>query len=293
MVESAQLHETKVPGATMKVIRTRISTTHVDLHGDRMTREALEGASKQISDHYIPIMWNHDIRYPPLGRTVSAEVVPLEDGEYALDTVGEYWEEGDTLESLRGDGRFLRLRTDDYVTFAVRHDRSFRDDKGEAFIRELGELAGVEPQVEEKKALEPVSTLTIAVGAFALGTIAAGFLSRLGSDLYDALGDRLKSFFQRNPERECLVDFEFVVDHQERRIEAHVVVDKATPEKLEDLFRNRFAELDPIVESICRMVPDVARVVAECDEGEMRLRYAVRIDGVPLMGRPSQGESSE
>jgi hypothetical protein len=269
----------------MKRIRSRVSTTHVDLHGDRMTREALEGAAKQVSEYYIPILWNHDIRYAPLGRTVSAEVVPLEDGEYALETVGEYWEEGDSLESLSGDGRTLRVRTDDYDTFGVRYDRSFRDDDGRAFIGELSALAAAEPQAEEKKALEPVSTLVIAAGAFALGGVAIGFLNRLGSDLYGALKERLKGFFQRNPQRETLVDFEFVLQNEEgRRFEVHVLVDRATAEELEELFANGFDQVDPIVDAICRSVPDAARIVLEWREREIHVRYVVATNGVPLTG---------
>lgn len=269
----------------MKLLRSRISTTHVDLHGDRMTLQALQGAAQQLSQDYLSVMWNHDIRHPPLGRTVAAEVVPLENGEFALEATAECWEDGDTLESLRGDGRRrLRVRDDEYETFAVRYDRTFCDEEGHAFVHELAALAGVQPQPEEKKALEPVSTLIIAAGAFTVGCVASGFFGKLGADLYDALKSKLRSFFHRNPERRCLLDFQFVTELDERRFEVHVLVDDVAPQKIERLFDQRFDQVDRIVQAVCRTVPDVAWVVLEWIDDEMRLRYVVRDDGVPLMG---------
>lgn len=270
----------------MKIVRSRVATTHIDRHNERLAREALEGMARDAAEHYIPVMWNHDIRHPPLGRIVSAEVVALEDGEYALETITECWEQGDTVESLRGDGRrWLRLRIDDdYERFVVRYDRTFLDEDGWALVQDIAALSGAEPQQEGKKALEPVSTLVIAVGAFALGSIASEFFRKLGSDVYDALKNRLKTFLERNPGREFLVDFEMVVESEGRRFEAHVLVDEPSPHKMEELFGSRFSQLDEIVEQIQRELPEAARIVLEWRERRMQLRYVVRSDGVPLIG---------
>lgn len=149
----------------------RVSTTHVDRHNERFTRGALEGAAEQASTDYITVLWNHDIRYPPLGRQIAAEVVPLDDGEFALEATAELWERGDIAESLRGDGRSIRLHThEDYEKFAVRYDRTFRDPRGWSLVQELADMSGTKPQEESKKALEPVSTLVIVSGAVRPGS---------------------------------------------------------------------------------------------------------------------------
>jgi len=269
----------------MKLARARVSTTHVDRHNERMTRQALEDAARQVSEHYIPVMWNHDIRYPPLGRVISAEVVPLEDGEFALETMAELWEEGDPPDRLRGDGRrTLRLRTDeDHGSFIVRYDRTFLDEYGWILIQDLAALSRARPVEDGKKAVEPVSTLVIAAGAFALGGIASGFFGRLGSDSYDALKRTLKRFLGEHPERQILVDFEMVVQGTDRRFEVHILLDGPTSTQIEEAFSARFGGLDETVEAIIRSVPSAARIVLEQKAGRMQILYVVTANGVPLV----------
>lgn len=63
-----------------------MTTTHVDLHGDRMSLSVLESLASQIKERYLPININHDIRIPPVGRVVDAEVVKT-----ARRRVGSSW----------------------------------------------------------------------------------------------------------------------------------------------------------------------------------------------------------
>lgn len=94
----------------MKKIQMTMATSHVDLHGDRILPSALEAAVRQIRKQYLPLIKEHDIRYPPRGRVVSAEVIKLHDGEYALQGTAEVFEESDSIESLTGDGRKIPIR---------------------------------------------------------------------------------------------------------------------------------------------------------------------------------------
>ena len=269
----------------MKRVRARITNTHVDLHGDRVSVEALRDMTRQISERYLPSFIQHDIRYPPAGRAVSAEVVPLEDGEFGLDAVLEYWEPQDTGEDLKGDGRTIHLLVADQATFAVAYDRSFLDEDGQRFVNELAALAGpdTKPELYVKKALDPISTLLIVAGAFAVGGMANGFFNKLGADLYDALKRRLKEFYRRKSQGDRLVDLQLIADAGDRRFEVHVIVSEPNPQKLEELFRRRFIGLDAVVDSARKVEPDVAKVVVEWREGRMILLYAVRSDGVPTV----------
>lgn len=59
------------------------STTHLDYHGQRMSKKALDEFSMQIKARYMPLLDNHDFDRH-IGVHLSARVVGLEDGEYAL-----------------------------------------------------------------------------------------------------------------------------------------------------------------------------------------------------------------
>jgi hypothetical protein len=59
---------------TMRYVEAIFATTHVDRHGDKLTYESLLGVVEQIRQGYVPMMFNHDPRVPPIGRLVDAEV---------------------------------------------------------------------------------------------------------------------------------------------------------------------------------------------------------------------------
>ncbi|HVW23330.1 MAG TPA: DUF4160 domain-containing protein [Candidatus Saccharimonadales bacterium] len=60
------------------------STTHKDLHGMRMARQALEGFEKSIRKKYYPLQYNHDDSGAKIGVIVSAKLFVMPDGETAL-----------------------------------------------------------------------------------------------------------------------------------------------------------------------------------------------------------------
>ena len=51
----------------------------------------------------------HDIRRPPIGRVVSAEVVVLNDGTHLLQGEAEIFEENDHLDSLPQNGKSVSI----------------------------------------------------------------------------------------------------------------------------------------------------------------------------------------
>jgi len=78
----------------MKRERITLSSTHVDLHGMKMSKEALEDAAKIVnSDRNPRLGLEHDMSYPPLGRITDAEVIKGQDGEYYLVGYREYFDE--------------------------------------------------------------------------------------------------------------------------------------------------------------------------------------------------------
>lgn len=75
----------------MKIIMGIASTTHVDKHGDRFARSALDGMARQIKEEFIPNLVEHDPKQQ-VGTVLYGEVFKLGDGEYALGVVTGFFE---------------------------------------------------------------------------------------------------------------------------------------------------------------------------------------------------------
>lgn len=79
----------------MKIYIGIASTTHIDRHGDRLSKDALDDMARQINEKYIPKLIDHDWN-KHVGVILYGKVFRLEDGEYALGAVSGLFE--DTLE---------------------------------------------------------------------------------------------------------------------------------------------------------------------------------------------------
>ena len=174
-----------------------MATSHVDLHGDILSHKALESLVDQIKSQYLPINVNHDIRGHPIGRLISAEIIKLPDGEIGVLGTAEIFEESDNLESLMGDGREIKVKSDDIQTISVSYDRSFQDLEGKELLQELSKISKDEPVFSMKKAVEPVSTLVIYARIFIAGAVATGFLRKIGYDIYDKLKNSLIKYYKK------------------------------------------------------------------------------------------------
>lgn len=67
----------------MKILSFIASTTHLDLHNERMAKSALDDGALQIRSKYIPYLINHDFN-KQIGVLLCGKVIQLEDGEFAL-----------------------------------------------------------------------------------------------------------------------------------------------------------------------------------------------------------------
>lgn len=264
-----------------------MATTHVDRHGDRLTVEALQGMAEQAKAEYVPVLFEHDIRLL-LGRVARAEVVELADGEAALEVECEYWEEGDTPENGRGDGRTMRLQLPEPSTFTLSYDHvGFEDDEAEE-LRSIARLSGSEAGTTRKKAADPFATIVITAGAFAAGAIATSFFSRLGADLYDALKEGLQSFLRR-VRKGMLLDFHFTVLAAPRRLEVHIIVDRPKAGEIASLFDSRLADVDRLVLEALALEPNAARIVLEWKDGHLERIQTLRDDVYPIELKTPRG----
>jgi hypothetical protein len=82
----------------MNLLAGIASTTHIDAHGQRIARTALDEFARQIRVTYIPLLINHDFSQQ-IGVNLAARVIRLDDGEYAMLVVsGIFDDESEALQ---------------------------------------------------------------------------------------------------------------------------------------------------------------------------------------------------
>ena len=245
----------------------------------------------QINRSYIPIGIEHDPRIPPQGRVVSARLSVLDDGANAVETEMELFEPGDSI-PLDNSLREIPVRDYDPNKLEISYDKNYRDQESQLLIQDIADLLGTSPQEEAKKSLDPLSVLTIA-GAFLLGGIAAGFLNKLGADVWDTLKTKTKQLIDKKREKvkDNLLLFEFSVPVAEQLIAARVILTNPSGEDIEDFFENGLRDLDEILVRYVDLNIGLKVIVFESSEGKLRVLFGVRKDAVPLF--PAQQEEQQ
>jgi hypothetical protein len=118
----------------MRRERAIIITSHVDLHGERCDPDSLEPVAAEMNRKYLPLNVEHDLRKPLIGRIAASEVIRLEDGERAVESIIEIFEDGDSADLSIGDGRSIEVPKSDVRTFRVEYDRSYDTEDGQRLI---------------------------------------------------------------------------------------------------------------------------------------------------------------
>jgi len=267
----------------MKKFTGIISSTHTDLHGDKMTLDMLNSFSSQVREHYLPINVNHDPRLPPVGRLTSVEVIQLPDGEYAAQGTEEIFEPTDDLESLTGDGREIPIEKEETQSFLAYYDRIFSDDSGQELVKELEEITDQQPRYTLKKAVDPISILLISAGIFVFGSIAQGFFTKVGEDAYLKLKGALIKYYKKKAKPDQLLDFRFSTKRKDNIFEVHLLLDNPTEESLNCLFDSGFKQIDELLNSVpLGLEKEIAEIVLDYKNRQLTLLYTVRKDSVPI-----------
>jgi len=266
----------------MKILDSVIATTHIDRHGDRMTKEALEDLAVQAKSAYIPMLFNHDPRIPPLGRTADARIRLLPDGEYALVVTSEVFEPLENIK-LRDETREIPLRIYDEGMITVVRDRSYRARDDLQILEELEELRKICLEVEEKKAVEPISVLLIAL-AGAASALVSGFLNKMGGDTWDYLKPRISRLLRhRRAERpDFLLIFEVQAKRQVGILSIQCVLSSPSQEELEGFWLTGLTLFEQELPALLSLDKDIRKVVLYYEGGKLEPGFAVRKDCVPL-----------
>ena len=107
-----------------------MANTLVNKHGEKITKEALEGMVSQVNANYFPINIEHDPRQPILGRIAGAYLQEMGKGEYEVIGELEFFDENDTLASLTST-KTIAQRPFPKEKVLLNYDRNFDnpDDK--------------------------------------------------------------------------------------------------------------------------------------------------------------------
>ncbi|HST20475.1 MAG TPA: hypothetical protein VLR90_05130 [Blastocatellia bacterium] len=272
----------------MKKQKAILTTTHVDRHFQKMSLSALESVVDLIGRYHIPFIVEHDPRIPPIGRIAEAHIKQLEDGEYGVEATIEMYELGEDIPMI-DDSREIPLHDHRADKLEVMYDRNFQTLDDQLLIRDVASLFGTEPKEEVKKAFDPLTVLTIG-GAFLLGGIAKGFLSKLGGDSYDLLKDRLKKLMGRKKpgEKEKLLSFQFIIQYEDYTIETEMILTNPTDDDIERVLANGMQELDRVLPRYCNPASGIKKAVFEYSDGVAKFKYGIRKDAAPLIAEHSE-----
>ena len=259
----------------------RMMTTHVDKHTERVVPEALDGFVNLVNQQYLPIGVEHDPRVVPVGRLLSAHIVELEDGEFAVDGIAEIFEDEDEIE-FRDDGREIPLKELDEA-IQINPDRSYRYPEDQKLVEELSSLVDGEIQHQTKKAEEPISHLIIAA-SFVAGGIATGFLSKIGEDLWDVFKEKLNNLVN-GKNRICddrLLSFEFIIEDEKNPLCLETILTNPNESDISRFMQEGLKKLDKQTNHFFQHRHYVRKVIFEYKDNKLYVIYALRKDGVPL-----------
>ncbi len=239
--------------------------------------------AEKMTAHYIPFVVEHDPRTPPIGRVSSARVRSRIDGEHELVAEVELFEQGERP-LFQGIGRKLAVPVHDTTGLTVSFDRTYRFDEDQADISEIARLFSNSPIEECKKSLDPISVIKIA-GIFALSSIAAGFFGQIGADGWNALKGSLSRLFRRKSNRsrgQLLILSAIIRDGSSDQFEVQLILTDPTQDDIEQCLPEALRSIDKVLPFYRKECPEAGRFVFELENGDPELKFAIRVDCLPL-----------
>lgn len=259
------------------------ATSSVDAHGDTFTREHLEQLVAESNKVWMPLVIEHDPRIEPVGRMTSARLITRADGVHLAEGEYEMFEEGDVI-PLSDDDREIPLETLNPDQMLIHYDRPYAQSAERfALVKELADAAGAQTQQDFKKSQDPISVLTVAT--FVGGAIAAGFLSKLAGDAYELFKRKLKQLFASPDEKDRLLIFLFVTEREGVAINVQVILTNPTSEDIDTFLAAGTTLLQEAFEAHFDSSLGIRQMTYEYSARQLRLRFAVRKDAVPMLPR--------
>lgn len=275
--------------------RQIITSTQLDRQNERVTKGALEGMVEHMRGRVIPINVEHDPRDPPIGIMHDATLIELQDGEFAVEAESYIWESAQDFQEVLALGAKYEPPVPSGDRALLSLDYSYyREPEAQKSAKEFSEKYGISLGHYAKKAVDPISQLTIAVGLFVAGSVAAGFFGKMGSDAYDALKGFLADLVGKNKSSgDKLLVFQFGMHQDGYQYLVEVALENATREDVQWFLDNGIAQVD---QWLLRTSPadDRARRIFMVVEGrKLRVRYGINESGIPLKFTERKGQHDE
>lgn len=261
-----------------------LSSDKVDAHGDVMDVGVLQQMAKDIQKYWVPVGVEHDPRIPPLGRIREASLRSEPDGSTSLVGTIEEFEPGDVIPYQPSERR-LRIEAPG-PGIHISYDRGFQDPESQCTLRELEVLLKTPLKQDLKKAIEPITILTIAAAAF-FTQFTGGFFKEMGADAYRSLKAKIKALFhvRASSASDRLLVCRFTVTAPETIFQFEVVLSNPTTENLEAFFDHGLVQVEEFIASAAPVLPSISRIVCAYESGRLVLLYSVRQDAVAVLPR--------
>jgi hypothetical protein len=271
----------------MKRSKVVMSTTHVDSHNERLQRRDLEAMAEDLKSDWVPLWYEHDPRIPPNGRVVDGYVEELEDGEVALVGIVEQFEASDNF--TFDNTRAMKIARAP-ACVSVEFDRSYRDRTSQALIVDMSNLLGTEARPQAKKALDPLSILTLTVQA-TLGGIVGAVAKTVTDDVWAKLKKKISLALARRRDRskEYVFQWRFAVVVGGREVEVDLLATCPSESQLDRIFHRHLATTDAVLLEWLPNHPEIRRVVFDVGGSEAKFSYALRSDVVAVYEGPKPG----
>lgn len=268
----------------MKKSMAIIANTLIDKRGDRLAVSALESIVEQLQTYYVPVNIEHDPRIPIQGRISGGFLREIEThpGEFEVVANIEIFEGHDCVSTV-DSGKEYRLEDIPESGINVRFDRNFNNDIDLQAIDNICEEIKSERSLAIKNSIDPIAVLEI-VALVSFGTIAKGFLSKIGGDSWEKVKTEIKKLFGRKKEgeKEKILSLSFRVEKGDVSFDVDVLTTNPKPEEIDALFEEGLKELDLIVPALYRDEAKLKKMVFEYRKGSMQIKYAVNKDCIPL-----------
>jgi len=268
----------------MRKIKSIVASSHIDRHNECITVDALESMVEQAKEKIIPVFVEHDYRNPPIGRAVDAALIRGEDGNFYVLADYEYFDIED-IGSLETSDHELVIHEYNSEHFQVEYDYSYRDTEYMGLINQLQEIIDpeIKPQEYGKKALEPISWLTIG-GAFVLGALTSGFFNKMGADGWDKLKGILSKICnkRKSEQKEYVISFNLTIETKIGRVECSINYTNPTKEIIEQSLKKAFEFAETRLKDFVDLEKPIRRIVINERDGSLQFSYAVGKNGIPL-----------
>lgn len=179
------------------ILRGIGATTEIDRHNSRFTKQALENAANSINTSgSVPLFGlNHNRTIMPFGKVISAEVLPMSNGEYKLEFIQEIFEEEFVIEAKDGtnyimnkssiDDRPFTEETVNNESYAVSLDMvNFSDYETAMEMKHYIEKCNMDSKDISRKSFIPDPEIIFQISSNIVGIL-------LCKKVIDSIGDQL------------------------------------------------------------------------------------------------------